>query len=358
MNINRLNYENYFLLYVDGELSAAEMRAVESFAAENEDLADELDTILQTKLPAEVDYLFENKSTLFRTASHQINSINCEEQFLLFVDDELTGQEKNETLDFVAKHPQYQSTFDIIKQTKLLAETISFPDKDSLYRKAEDRKPVIVMQWWKLAVAAALIGIIVLVGIFVPFNHPETELVKTKLNNRSLPTIISSKEQNIDANNKTHEQPILAQSNKTSNNNAVLKPIIQHKSEQSIVSENLIAKIETPKQKVEQETIAMNANNNIPTNNNPTIGSESNAHANQISAVSNRVLTNEEPSYVKPAVYKELDTDDERKSLYVGSVEINKDKLRGFLRKASSLFKGKNKTEEEKTEISNSHSLE
>ena len=63
-------------------------------------------------------------------------------------------------------------------------------------------------------------------------------------------------------------------------------------------------------------------------------------------------------NYIKPAVYKELDTDDERKSLYVGSVEINKDKLRGFLRKASSLFKGKNKNEEEKNEISNSHTLE
>ena len=50
-------------------------------------------------------------------------------------------------------------------------------------------------------------------------------------------------------------------------------------------------------------------------------------------------------------IYKELDTEDEKKSLYLGSLEINKDKLRGFFRKAGSLFRGKAKQqEEEKTE--------
>ncbi|MEI8075998.1 MAG: hypothetical protein WCH78_14715, partial [Bacteroidota bacterium] len=81
-------------------------------------------------------------------------------------------------------------------------------------------------------------------------------------------------------------------------------------------------------------------------------------HTNQIIAVSNRILETEQSNFVKPAVYKELDTDDDSKSLYLGSVEINKDKLRGLLRKASSLFKVKNKNEEEKIELSNSHTLE
>jgi hypothetical protein len=51
------------------------------------------------------------------------------------------------------------------------------------------------------------------------------------------------------------------------------------------------------------------------------------------------------------ASYKELDTDDEKKSLYLGSLEINKDKLRGLFRKASSIFRSKAKQEEDnKTE--------
>lgn len=358
MNINRLNYENYFLLYVDRELSAAEMQAVESFAAENEDLADELNMLLQTKLPSASEDIFKNKSILFRTASAHINSINCEEQFLLFVDDELTDQEKKETIDFVSDNPQYLTTFDAIKQTKLPIEPFVFPYKDSLYRNGEEKKPVIVMQWWKLAVAAAVIGIIVMIGVFAPFNHNNSDLVKTKINNNPLPNSNSTKEPSIDTKKNILEQPILAQKNKTTTNRSIEVPALHTKQVPPIVSESLIAKTDVPKQKIEQETIAINTNNTISTTNHPTIGSESNAHANQITAVNNRIQPNEETNYVKPAAYKELDIDDERKSLYVGSIEINKDKLRGFLRKASSLFKGKNKSEEEKTEISNSHSLE
>jgi len=53
------------------------------------------------------------------------------------------------------------------------------------------------------------------------------------------------------------------------------------------------------------------------------------------------------------AVYKELDTEDEKKSLLLGSLEINKDKLRGFFRKAGSLFRSKSKAaEDDKTESS------
>ena len=60
------------------------------------------------------------------------------------------------------------------------------------------------------------------------------------------------------------------------------------------------------------------------------------------------------------AVYKELDTEDDKKSLLLGSLEINKDKLRGFFRKAGSIFRGKTKDLDEKTESrpsSNSRSL-
>ena len=59
----------------------------------------------------------------------------------------------------------------------------------------------------------------------------------------------------------------------------------------------------------------------------------------------------------KTTVYKELDTEDDKKSLYLGSIEINKDKLRGFFRKATSLFRGKaREQEEEKNEATPSAS--
>ena len=42
MSINKTNYENYFLLYIDQELSASEQAAVENFVQENPEYANEL----------------------------------------------------------------------------------------------------------------------------------------------------------------------------------------------------------------------------------------------------------------------------------------------------------------------------
>ncbi len=357
MNINRLNYENYFLLYVDGELSATEMQAVDFFTAENKDLADELKMLHQTKLPEEA-FHFENKSSLLRTTSEHINRINCEEKFLLFIDNELTEQEKAETLHFVSAHPSNQDLFETIKQTKLPFENIVFPDKETLYRKEEHKKPIIVMQWWKLAAAAAIIGIMAIIGIFVPLNRPSTSsVVKT---NNTIPNKLNKSltEQSNLLQNKINDQTQFAKSKNlvTTKSENIIKE--KNNLDLAVIIDPLVANKENTKHIEAQETIALNSSNSHASNYTPVISVESNNHASLLTLNNNRLEDSVNPNYANTAVYKELDTDDERKSLYVGSVEINKDKLRGFLRKASSLLKGKNKNEEEKIEISNSHSLE
>jgi hypothetical protein len=353
MNINRLNYENYFLLYVDGELSTVEMQAVERFAAENNDLADELNMLLQTKLPEE-HYHFENKSSLQRTTSVHINHINCEEQFLLYIDEALTAKENEATLVFVANHPQYQELFNTIQQTKLPIEQISFPYKDALYRKEEETKPVIIMQWWKLAVAAAVIGIIALVGILVPLNNTNS-ITKLQVVPKELKGTI--KEQPRLLQNKMDAQNQLVQNKKVTLNKYSIPVSEKYIAEQTSVEESSVAKVDITKHIDSEETIGITTNNTVANNTLQVINNDHN-HASILTPVNHQTEEVENRNLVKPAVYKELDTDDERKSLYVGSVEINKDKIRGFLRKASSLFKGRNKNEEEKTEISNSHTLE
>jgi len=129
MNINRSNYEYYFLLYADKELSASEMLDTENFVAENQDLADELNGILNSRLDADQPNAFPDKSILYRTASTEINSINLEAYLLLLLDGELDEVSARSTMDFMAAHPEHHSEWEMLQQTRLTPEELPFPDK-------------------------------------------------------------------------------------------------------------------------------------------------------------------------------------------------------------------------------------
>jgi hypothetical protein len=45
MNINRHNYEEYFILYMDNELDSDDRRMVEAFVLQHPDLKEELDIL-------------------------------------------------------------------------------------------------------------------------------------------------------------------------------------------------------------------------------------------------------------------------------------------------------------------------
>ncbi len=65
MDINRNNYEEFFLLCLDGELSPSQNREVEEFLNEHADLQKEFTSLQQAILPAS-DILFEPKELLYR----------------------------------------------------------------------------------------------------------------------------------------------------------------------------------------------------------------------------------------------------------------------------------------------------
>jgi hypothetical protein len=65
MEINRNNYETYFLLYLDGELKAAEKTEVENFLSMHGDLQKEF-SLLQYTIQRPADIIFEPKEILYR----------------------------------------------------------------------------------------------------------------------------------------------------------------------------------------------------------------------------------------------------------------------------------------------------
>ena len=366
MNINRYNYEEFFLLYVDGELSAANRQTVEQFVQANPDLANELEMFQQTQLTPDTS-AFDNKSVLYRNESAEINLNNYEELFLLYVDKELSGATKNKVETFVLQHPPLQEAFTLLKQTRLEPETFLFPNKQSLYRKEEKEKPVSYLHWTRIAVAAALTGLAVLVWTFMPNTKtPEQALAKLNTTNKLAPQkepveALSKKDNDAKFLEKMTTKPINTSDNtvhalhtiKKNNTPQVTATI---KNIQNLITHNAAqpAPVESKKTEVaivqSTPTVLVSSHNeqNLTKRNPPLVNTDiiaANKNAEESTALNNTA---------KPAVYKELDTEDDKKSLYLGSIEINKDKLRGFFRKAGSLFRGKarQQAEDEKSETS------
>lgn len=149
MNLNRDNYETFFLLYIDNELSLAERKAVEEFAALHPDLQEELELLSDTILVND-PVIFSDKIELLKPA-------DLEEKLLLHLDNELPAAATEDLNKMIASNAVLQQDWNILQQAKLDAgEKIIFKDKQSLYRREKDN--VVAGRFIRWAVAAALIG--------------------------------------------------------------------------------------------------------------------------------------------------------------------------------------------------------
>src|SRR5450432_4314549 len=123
MDINRNNYEEYFLLYADNELTDSEKAEVLMFLKQNKDLEQEFRMIHYTICKPDVNVELTDKSFLFReNAATFINEKNYEEVFVLYHDNELTGKQKKETEDFLSRHAHLKNEFELIGLARFIPE--------------------------------------------------------------------------------------------------------------------------------------------------------------------------------------------------------------------------------------------
>ena len=159
MDINRDNYEEYFLLYADNELTDSEKVAVIMFLKENKDLEKEFSMIHHTISKADENIILHDKSFLFKNNSLSlINDKNYEEVFVLYHDNELTNGERSEVEQFLSTHETLQNEFELIGLARLTPKNeVVFPNKKLLYRKEKPGRLVPLMVW-KMLAAAVFIG--------------------------------------------------------------------------------------------------------------------------------------------------------------------------------------------------------
>jgi hypothetical protein len=351
MLINRHNYEEFFLLYIDNELSAAERNAVELFVQDNADLKAELNTLQQTVYKADAA-VYENKKELLKDEFAVL-----QQNLLFYIDDELNATDKLSAEKLLKTDSAASKEFALLQKTKLQPDTaIVFANKKILYKKETGK--VVGLPWRRIAAAAVLLGFGTWATIsFIKTNKPD-EIAVAKKNDTKVTT----------PNKATTPEPIkntapeiAAQQQKTVDivNTTATNTNEANTKKESTQKNNPVYKTGLPQQK-EEDIIVAKHDNKKPTNNLPKPvydiinkeESNKDVAANVIQTdkttdkinsgnkiavdASNKITTNEvADTYALNTKFTEsnAEEDNDDKILYMDEDKVKKTKLGGFFRK-------------------------
>lgn len=175
MNINRHNYETYFILYMDNELDAAGRQQVEAFVQLHPDLKEELELLEQFKLIPDEQVVFAGKEELLKGQSAgPVTLQNYEEYLLLYTDNELNAADTAALEKFASENLAVKKELDLLQFTRLQPEPVIFPDKQSLYR-AEEKVRALPVRWWRAAAAVLILGGGITVALLINSNRSGEE---------------------------------------------------------------------------------------------------------------------------------------------------------------------------------------
>lgn len=129
MNINKNNYEAYFLDYHEGNLSPQDVADLFLFLSLHPELKKQFEDFEQIILDNPSTFVFENKDSLKKN----ITADNREEYFIRAVENTLVPSEQTLLEQFLKKHPQFSAEFQLFQKTKLQADpSLIFRNKSLL----------------------------------------------------------------------------------------------------------------------------------------------------------------------------------------------------------------------------------
>lgn len=159
--ITRDNYEEFFLLYVDNELSTAEKRVVERFIEENPDLREEWEALQQCKIEPEAQVTFSGRDWLRG---------QDQEYLLSYIDNELSEEDRKAVESHIHRYPARAAELELLRKTISQPDpAIVFANKEALHR-TDGRRRIIFLRW--TAAAAIVAGIIA----FLIFNNSQKSI--------------------------------------------------------------------------------------------------------------------------------------------------------------------------------------
>jgi|694.fasta_scaffold00398_5 hypothetical protein len=322
--ITQDNFEMYCMLYADGELSPAEIRAFDTFLENNPDLLSEWQQWQQLKLHEDA-LLFPDKAALLHPESETIS----EEKAWLYIDGELSLIDRTATEEWLRRDATSTQLIKELRSLVLVPTTVACPDKESLYQ-INRQRPVIVMRWM-LRVAAAVLIAVLCWPLFTEKPLQKANSTEEVVNKSIVPSPSMDSEKGI-ANPSTPQPYVSAEAKKPL---PVFTQVTAKKETptKNPIIENLLPIAENKKG---NENIIASTEDRLPSavNNQPP--------PNTINSLSANAPENSEPelhNLAQPIVYRELNTESEREIINIGALEIREGHFRGIIRKAGALLK-------------------
>lgn len=335
MKINQHNYEHYFLMYIDNELSAAERAAVSDFIVQYPNYANKLEALQQIKLsPANI--IYENKFSLYKLSEQ-------DEQCIAYLENEMASKEKEifenklfTDIYLQSNVRQWQACF-LTKPTNI---EIDPNFKNSLYKKSAQVKPLWATTSFKRwASVAAILVVVIGFSLFKVENKQEAPSftningVKTELN----------KATDIDINNGADINPTKSSIVLNKIKKGTLLPIIntnvqdQNKKINSNLNSLVNKNIAAPNNDVGMELVPKAAIDTKTMNETATLSKD--IFQISISNVNEETKNNNEAITPTQVQYSNIDTEEEERSIYIANLEIDGAKFREISRKIATLFK-------------------
>lgn len=129
MNINKHNYEAFFLDYHEGNLTPQQVADLLLFIDQHPELKEEFESFENVTIEDYSSIVFESKSELKK----EITVENKDEYFIRSVENTLTSADSKLLKDYIKQHPQYLQEFELFQKTKLSHDNaIIFENKEVL----------------------------------------------------------------------------------------------------------------------------------------------------------------------------------------------------------------------------------
>lgn len=357
-NINRNNYEEFFILHLDNELNAEQQQALQLFLQQNPDLQAELDLLSGTKLSVDETVVFPDKALLFAGSllqqTEEQQQVSAQDsEIIMYLDAELTENDKKAFEQKLAGDTVLQQQVALFAKTKLQASAAEvFPDKALLYKEEETRRRIVPMYWLRMGVAAAVL-LTLGVGGFKWLNNPvkETEngsmAVTTTTDAKATNPVIPVVTEGTTAAEDKVEQQEQAEATIKENNITIQQPAntVGYAVNKNTGNTKVAVTNQPAATLLQTVVINKNENNNLPSGDkNPYINGMNNAAVENgiveikpLNTTGNntivpQVKNNNQPAFASNSqhVFDEV--------VEVEEPENKKNKLRGFLRKVTRNF--------------------